>query len=54
MLPMQGAWVPSLVRELNLTKKLKDPACCNQDLAQPNKYIRKGFQEKGKKIMASR
>ena len=32
MLPMQGAQVPSLVREL-------DPACRNYDPVQPNKYF---------------
>ena len=32
MLLKQGAWVQSLVREL-------DPICCNQDLGQPNKFF---------------
>ena len=32
VLPMQGAWVRSLVREL-------DPTCHNQDLVQPNAYF---------------
>ena len=33
-LPMQGTWVQSLVRAL-------DPAYCNEDLAQPHKWINK-------------
>ena len=43
-LPMQGAGVPSLVRELDLTAPTKrshmateDPACRNEDPVQPNK-----------------
>ena len=32
VLPMQGAWVKSLVRE-------PDPACHSEDPAQSNKYI---------------
>ena len=32
MFPMQGAWVQSLVRDL-------DPTCRNKDLVQPNKYF---------------
>ena len=33
-LPVQGAQVQSLMGEL-------DPTCCNQDLAQPNKKIKR-------------
>ena len=49
MLPMQGAWVPSLVRAIQIphatTKdrphaaaiRTDDPACSNQDPVQPKK-----------------
>ena len=39
-----GTQLQSLVREL-------DPACCNEDLAQPNKYI--SFKKKKKKKSAA-
>ena len=36
---MQGARVPSLIKELDTRVTTKDHSCCNQDLAQPNKYV---------------
>ena len=37
MLPMQGAWVWFLVRELDPPCRIKDPTCYSEDLAQANK-----------------
>ena len=39
MIPVQGAQVLNLVRELDPRATTKDPTYCNQDLAQPNKEI---------------
>ena len=48
VIPVQEAWVQSLVRELDLTLhqgvhmlqlKMKDLVCCNQDPAQPNFFF---------------
>ena len=43
---MQGALIPSLVRELDLVCHTRSsnvateyPSCCNEDLAQTNKYF---------------
>ena len=43
MLPMQGAWIPSLVREI-------DPSCYSKDLVQLNKYIIFFKMDKSQKI----
>ena len=48
VIPVQEAWVQSLVRELDLMLhqgvhmlqlKMKDLVCCNQDPAQPNFFF---------------
>ena len=46
--PSRGAWVRSLARELDpihcnqeLTRELKLPVGCDQNVAQPNKYTSK-------------
>ena len=49
MLPIQGAKVQSLVRELDPTYPTKDASCCNKERRSQNSQINKYLNLKKKK-----
>ena len=40
-IPSQGPKIPHAMGELSWSNPTRKPACCNEDLEQPNKYLKK-------------